>query len=120
MATKFEDEYATEIGKGHPLYGVPVRAIGRRIDRDDVLFQLLRHPDRHGRRRERIFPKLRRPPTSSARDRYNSSIRAPTPSLRIQSDRLAPPHESPSVMATLLRSLTRWYLMRSAVPFSNW
>ena len=43
MATKFEDEYATEIGKGHPLYGVPVRAVGRRIDRDDVLFQLLRH-----------------------------------------------------------------------------
>ena|SRR5579883_3521300 len=26
-----------------PLYGVPVRAIGRRIDRDDVLFGLLRH-----------------------------------------------------------------------------
>ena len=43
VATKFEDEYATEIGKGHPLYGVPVRAIGRRIDQDDVLFQLLRH-----------------------------------------------------------------------------
>ncbi len=43
MATKFEDDYATEIGKGHPLYGAPVRAIGRRIDRDDVLFQLLRH-----------------------------------------------------------------------------
>ena len=43
MATKFEDEYAKEIGKGHPLYGVPVRAIARRIDRDVVLFQLLRH-----------------------------------------------------------------------------
>jgi len=43
MAIRFEDEYATEIGKGHPLYGVPVRAVGRRIDRDDVLFELLRH-----------------------------------------------------------------------------
>ena len=43
MATKFEDEYAIEIVKGHPLYGVPVKAIGRRTDRDDVLFQLLRH-----------------------------------------------------------------------------
>ena len=43
MAAKFEDEYATEIGKGHPLHGVPVRAIARRIDRADVLFQLLRH-----------------------------------------------------------------------------
>ena len=43
MASRFEDEYATEIGKGHPLYGVPVRAIGQRIDRDDVLFELLRH-----------------------------------------------------------------------------
>jgi len=43
MRTRFEDEYATEIGKCHSLYGVPVRAIARRIDRDDVLFQLLRH-----------------------------------------------------------------------------
>ncbi len=43
MATKFEDEYANEIAKGHPLYGAPVRAVGRRIDRDDVLFELLRH-----------------------------------------------------------------------------
>jgi hypothetical protein len=42
-ANKLEDEYASEIAKGHPLYGVPVRAIGRRTDRDDVLFQLLRH-----------------------------------------------------------------------------
>jgi hypothetical protein len=43
MAGKFEDEYANEIAKGHPLYGVPVRAVGRRIDRNEVLFQLLRH-----------------------------------------------------------------------------
>jgi hypothetical protein len=43
MAAKYEDEYATEIAKGHPLYGVPVRAVGRRNDCDDVLFELLRH-----------------------------------------------------------------------------
>jgi hypothetical protein len=42
-STKFEDEYAVEIGKAHPLYGVPVKAIARRVDRDDVLFRLLRH-----------------------------------------------------------------------------
>ncbi len=41
--SKFEDDYATEMRKGHPLYGVPVRAIGRRIDRNDVLFESLRH-----------------------------------------------------------------------------
>lgn len=40
---RFEDEYAAEIAKGHPLYGVPVRAIARRTDRDDVLFNVLRH-----------------------------------------------------------------------------
>jgi len=39
----FEDEYAIEIAKGHPLYGVPVKAIARRKDCDDVLFRLLRH-----------------------------------------------------------------------------
>ena len=39
----FEDEYAVEIAKGHPLYGVPVKAIARRRARDDVLFSLLRH-----------------------------------------------------------------------------
>ena len=43
VSAKFEDEYAEEIGKGHPLYGVPVKAIARRVDRDDVLFRLLRH-----------------------------------------------------------------------------
>ncbi len=42
-SAKFEDEYAVEIGKAHPLYGVPVKAIARRVDRDDVLFRLLRH-----------------------------------------------------------------------------
>ena len=40
---RFEDEYAVEIGKGHPLYGVPAKAIARRIDQDEVLFRLLRH-----------------------------------------------------------------------------
>ena len=42
IAHKFEDEYATEIAKGHPLYGAPVRAVARRVDRHDVLFELLR------------------------------------------------------------------------------
>ncbi|MCC7376199.1 MAG: hypothetical protein IT581_16190 [Verrucomicrobiales bacterium] len=41
-AEKYEHEYAMEIAKGHPLYGAPVRAIARRIDRDEVLFELLR------------------------------------------------------------------------------
>ena len=40
---RFEDEYAAEIAKGHPLYGVPVKAIARRADSNDVLFRLLRH-----------------------------------------------------------------------------
>ena len=40
---RFEDEYAVEIPRGHPLYGVPVKAIARRVDSDDVLFRLLRH-----------------------------------------------------------------------------
>jgi hypothetical protein len=42
-SAKFEDEYAVEIGKAHLLYGVPVKAIARRVDRGDVLFQLLHH-----------------------------------------------------------------------------
>jgi len=42
-SNRYEDEYAAEIGKGHPLYGVPVKAIARRRDRKDVLFALLRH-----------------------------------------------------------------------------
>ena len=40
---RFEDEYAAEIAKGHPLYGVPAKAIARRTDSGDVLFRLLRH-----------------------------------------------------------------------------
>ena len=42
-SVRFEGEYAVEIGRQHPLYGVPVKAIARRVDRDDALFQLLRH-----------------------------------------------------------------------------
>lgn len=40
---RFEDEYAAEIAKGHPLYGVSVRAIARWNDGDEVLFRVLRH-----------------------------------------------------------------------------
>lgn len=35
-----EAELRRELGWGHPLFGVPVRAVGRRADRDDVLFAL--------------------------------------------------------------------------------
>jgi hypothetical protein len=40
---RFEDEYAAEIAKGHPLYGVPVRAMARSQDGKEVLFRVLRH-----------------------------------------------------------------------------
>lgn len=42
QSERYEDEYATEIGKGHPLYGVPVKAVAYRVDCGDVLFELLR------------------------------------------------------------------------------
>ena len=42
-AETFEDEYAVEIEKGHPLYGVPVRAVAKRDDSGEILFRLLRH-----------------------------------------------------------------------------
>jgi len=35
-----EAELRRELGRGHPLFGVPVRAVARREDRDDVLFTL--------------------------------------------------------------------------------
>jgi hypothetical protein len=38
----WEDDYAVEIAKGHPLYGVPAKALA--YDRLDVLFRLFRHP----------------------------------------------------------------------------
>ena len=43
LCERFEHEYALEIAKGHGLYGVPVRAVAKRKDCDDVLFRLLRH-----------------------------------------------------------------------------
>lgn len=39
-AIVLERELAIEIGPGHPLAGIPARALGRRDDRDDVLFEL--------------------------------------------------------------------------------
>jgi len=42
-AERYEDEYAVEIEKGHPLYGVPVRAVAKRDDTGEILFRLLRH-----------------------------------------------------------------------------
>jgi hypothetical protein len=36
----FADELAREMSPGHALYGVPTRAIGKRLDRDDILFEL--------------------------------------------------------------------------------
>jgi len=37
---QFEARLTNEVGPGHVLYGRPVRAIGRRLDTDDVLFYL--------------------------------------------------------------------------------
>lgn len=36
----FERQLHTEMMKGHVLYNIPVKAIARRYDCDDVLFQL--------------------------------------------------------------------------------
>jgi len=36
----FEAELASELGPGHPLYGRPATALGRRTDCDDVLFRV--------------------------------------------------------------------------------
>jgi hypothetical protein len=36
-----EAELARELSAPHPLYGLPVAVVGRRIDCDDVLFRLL-------------------------------------------------------------------------------
>ena len=36
----FEAELRRELSPGHPLYGLPLRAIGRRPDRDDALFAI--------------------------------------------------------------------------------
>ena len=45
-ARGFEDELKQEVGKQHPLFGIKVRAIGRRDDQDDVLFALEGSPPR--------------------------------------------------------------------------
>jgi hypothetical protein len=37
----FEAKLRREVKPGHPLYGVPVAAVARRYDQDDVLFELL-------------------------------------------------------------------------------
>ncbi len=37
---ELEQELHRELAVGHPLYGLPVRALGRRQDCDDVLFAL--------------------------------------------------------------------------------
>jgi hypothetical protein len=36
----FEGELQRELKPGHPLFGLPLVAIGRRYDQDDVLFEL--------------------------------------------------------------------------------
>jgi hypothetical protein len=39
-AVGLEDELRRELGPDHPMYGISVTAIARRIDTDDVLFEL--------------------------------------------------------------------------------
>lgn len=41
FAATFERVLAREVAPGHPLYGVPVAAVGKRYGTDDVLFRLL-------------------------------------------------------------------------------
>ena len=38
VASAFESELQKELSAGHPLFGLPLRAVGRRWDCDDVLF----------------------------------------------------------------------------------
>lgn len=40
-ADLLERQLATELPRGHALFGVPVRAVAQRQDCDDVLFELL-------------------------------------------------------------------------------
>jgi len=40
-AAAYERELAAELGTGHPLYGVPLAALGKHDGSDDVLFRLL-------------------------------------------------------------------------------
>lgn len=39
-ARAFERELQRELPEGHRLFGLPVRCVARRRDRDDVLFEL--------------------------------------------------------------------------------
>ena len=39
--TVLDAQLASELSPGHALFGIPVRALARRQDRDDVLFELL-------------------------------------------------------------------------------
>jgi hypothetical protein len=41
VAAAFEIEMRAEVGPSHPLFGVPVAAVGRHNGCDDVLFQIL-------------------------------------------------------------------------------
>jgi hypothetical protein len=41
LAAAYERELAAELGAGHPLFGVPLAAVGKHDGSDDVLFQVL-------------------------------------------------------------------------------
>jgi hypothetical protein len=41
FAGTFENELRREVGRDHPLYGIPIEAIGRHDACDDVLYRLL-------------------------------------------------------------------------------
>jgi hypothetical protein len=41
FAATFEQVLKREVAPGHPLYGIPAQAIGKRDISDDVLFRLL-------------------------------------------------------------------------------
>jgi hypothetical protein len=41
LAAAYESELRAELGAGHPLFGVPVAAVGKYDGSDDVLFRLL-------------------------------------------------------------------------------
>ena len=59
FAAMFEEVLRREVGRGHPLYGVPAEAIGKRDGTDDVLFRLL---DGSGRVAEVHLTWTRNPP----------------------------------------------------------
>jgi len=40
----YENELGLEVTPGHPLYGVPIKAVGRTCHGDDILYELLNHP----------------------------------------------------------------------------